>query len=488
MEDVQEMKNKFYTERINCLQDFYIRPDLSQNSNGEQFVRWVHGFPYFLLIWSSNYQMNILKSVTKDDQMYIDGTFDICPEGCEQMVVLHIRKKGSNISVPIMFILLQRKDEMCYWWMWLVITQLVPELLTLDKMFMACDFEWAMHNALKAHFPNIEIIGCKFHLVKAIYRWINRKLSSDHIFKKQPKVKEEMKNELVDLSRLKCSKDEFMLKKESFAAKWRTIAGETFIKYMVKYYLGDGETKPTFRPEIWAMCMRSRWEGLDDTNNQAELLHHHLNERFTERPHLKRTVEILQEIESEFTSKDIQAKRKSLATVAVLTVKSQNNRIRARPFKIVDKNKGRSKRKKLDLDGRQESQESNIELSSSNNNSPAITSSQNQPEMLSSSNIRKLKFVEYVPNKTYSNPSVSNQYQVKNTAQQPYAHPNPQRPQIMFSSQHSYAFPQPQFLQPQFPQQQFQNNIGQSSMMYQTQNPYNDTNSSFIPYDKYTMK
>lgn len=154
----------------------------------------------------------------------------------------------------------------------------------LENIFVAFDFEKAMYNALKAHFVGVEIVGCKFHLIKAVYSYIRRKVADDHIFKQQLRAKEEMKTDLMKLASICCTKEEFYSLKAKFIAKWRTLAGEKFITYLIKYYLGDEATSPTFAPHDWAMAMRSRWHVLDQTNNQAELFHHHFNERFSERP------------------------------------------------------------------------------------------------------------------------------------------------------------------------------------------------------------
>jgi len=342
-EDVSQMKRKFYSERIYCLQDIYSRSDVAQTKNGEQFVRWVQGFPHFLLVFASNYQLNLLKSVTMEDQLYVDGTFDICPEGCEQMVTLHIRKKEQPKSFPCLFAFMQNAKELDYWYLWWVIIYLVPELDNVKKLFIACDFEIAMHNAVKKHFKCTEIVGCMFHFFQAINRWIKNKLPSDHIFKTYANVRTELFSQLKNLITTKLSEEEFNLAKENFISKWRTIAGSEFAKYLIKNWLGDSMTKARFGPETWALSFKSRIHDLDLTDNQAELFHRNLNRRFAEKPQLKRAIDILKEIVEEYTSNDIVEKRKKILTNLSVADETLRNRKIKTGLKIVSNVKSKKR-------------------------------------------------------------------------------------------------------------------------------------------------
>jgi hypothetical protein len=141
IEDVQKMKRKFYGERITCLQDLFIRPDIAQKENGEQFVRWVQGYPFYILIFASNHQMNLLKSVTNLDQIYVDGTFDFAPQGFDQLLTVFVRKRNQSALNPVVFSLLQGKDKEIYWFFWWIITYLAPELREIKKLTFTADFE-----------------------------------------------------------------------------------------------------------------------------------------------------------------------------------------------------------------------------------------------------------------------------------------------------------------------------------------------------------
>lgn len=358
-EDVQDMKKKFYSERITCLQDLYIRPDLAQTKSEDQFVRIVHGFPVFLIVYASNYQMNLLKSITHEDQIYVDGTFDFCPEGCEQMITIHIRKKGHEKAIPAMFIFLNKRDYETYLYMWSSIsTLLIPELMKLDKLYVACDFELAMHKALRKFFTGVEIVGCHFHLLQAISRWIKKRLPKENQLKLDPSLKTEFKDELLDLSRKKYnSLEEFKYAKQVFLSKWRTVGGELFYHYLYKTWFSD---QALFPPNTWALSLlttSTRYDSLDQTNNQAEIFHHHLNGKFAERPQLKRAIQILQDIEHSITNDDITFKRRNLSSRLELDDETLAKKRSLSTFKLVSNEN--SKRRKLTYESTETTSNSN---------------------------------------------------------------------------------------------------------------------------------
>ncbi|KAG2388305.1 hypothetical protein C9374_000469 [Naegleria lovaniensis] len=349
-EDVKEMKKKFYTERIECLQDLYIRQDLSCTKSQDQFVRWVQGFPHFLLIYGSNYQINILKEVTEEDQIYIDGTFDVCPKGCEQMITIHVRKKGKDAAVPVLFIFAQEKSETFDTYLWMVIANfLVPELLQVRKLFIACDFDQAMHNALRIIFPDVEIVGCQFHLWQAVSRWIKRELPAHNPLRNR-ELRKTFKSELKFLARTIMTEQMFNIKKEEFLATWRSVAGEKLWRYLVRTWFGDSSTNALFAPNIWALAFKSRIQDLDLTNTHAEIFHSRLHVKFASRPELKRSVNILQELECEIMNIEIANKEKKLTSIRALPPDNTINNVkkRANPFSELQLvNNDKSKKKKI---------------------------------------------------------------------------------------------------------------------------------------------
>ena len=301
IEDVQMMKRKFYTERIHCMQDLYIRPDIAEKEDGQQFVRWVQGFPNGILVFGSNYQINTLKSVTEMDQLYIDGTFDIAPNGYDQMVTLFVRKQLESEIRPVLFIFLQGKQRGTYWYMWWVVTYLSPELIEVQKLTITADFELAMHQAILDHFQNAQIIGCQFHFLKAIRSWVYKNLDSNNCLRQDYDRMKEMLDDMRRLSGTIYENEEFERQKERLISKWRTLAGSYFSHYLVSTWCGNSDGNARFSPNFWSTTKCNRESYYELMNKKVESFHHQLNNMFNEKPDLKEAIELLKKVDEEYT-------------------------------------------------------------------------------------------------------------------------------------------------------------------------------------------
>ncbi len=47
------------------------------------------------VIWASPYMIKMLRSVTSNDQLHVDGTFKVIPEKIAQLLVVSVRFKGA---------------------------------------------------------------------------------------------------------------------------------------------------------------------------------------------------------------------------------------------------------------------------------------------------------------------------------------------------------------------------------------------------------
>lgn len=72
----------------------------------------------------------------------------------EQVVTLLRRRKSAIHATPILFVLLQRKTEETYQFMWEIICKHAPVLQTLTKIYIHMDFETANRNAINKVLPN----------------------------------------------------------------------------------------------------------------------------------------------------------------------------------------------------------------------------------------------------------------------------------------------------------------------------------------------
>lgn len=97
----------------------------------QPFLVSMEGFPHVRFIYINPAQMQLLENSTPEDELFVDGTFDICPPGYDQTVTLLFKKHKGLTSRPPTFALLQGKKQGTYISMWKKITELVPSLLVL---------------------------------------------------------------------------------------------------------------------------------------------------------------------------------------------------------------------------------------------------------------------------------------------------------------------------------------------------------------------
>lgn len=88
-------------------------------------------------------------------EVFIDGTFAICPTNYTQVLVLMFRDPPTDMYVPVYYLLLQRKLESVY-------TIAFEEIMsTLNKSAnfsrVHCDFEKSLINAVKVCKQSITI-------------------------------------------------------------------------------------------------------------------------------------------------------------------------------------------------------------------------------------------------------------------------------------------------------------------------------------------
>lgn len=105
------------------------------------------------------------------EKMYLDGTFGYCLKSFTQLFTLHIIVNGHY--VPLAFCILPNKHVKTYKD---VIQLLKNECLNLNfnlnHKYVVVDFEKSIHNSLISVWPEMQLIGCRFHLAQSWYRKI----------------------------------------------------------------------------------------------------------------------------------------------------------------------------------------------------------------------------------------------------------------------------------------------------------------------------
>lgn len=207
-------------------------------------------------------------------KIYVDGTFSLAPHLFSQVFVIMAERGG--FVLPIIYALLPDKAERTYTRMLEMIQDSWP-LFKPEKISL--DFEIALINTFSSKFPNAEIQGCLFHLVKNM----KRKLAEFHLMRRYntdadfalyarmiPALSfvpiEELENALEVLS-------------ENLPNQLTPI-----LDYFEDYYVGriqrnNRRRRPTFKPEMWS-CYARTLNNEGRTNNFAEAAHRRLQSEF----------------------------------------------------------------------------------------------------------------------------------------------------------------------------------------------------------------
>ena len=121
------------------------------------------------IIFTSSMQINLLKKCT---QIFIDGTFKICPKTFYQVINIGAFLPDIDAIMPIFLIPTTGKSEVVYHEIFSDVKKILIEnninITKITNKFMI-DFEIGIQKALKNTFENILINGCYFHFVKLLW-------------------------------------------------------------------------------------------------------------------------------------------------------------------------------------------------------------------------------------------------------------------------------------------------------------------------------
>ncbi|KAF0720933.1 RING-type domain-containing protein, partial [Aphis craccivora] len=105
----------------------------------------------------------------------IDGTFGVVPRvpaDAEQLITMHAVL--DNVSVPVVYALLNRRTENVYIGLWQYVRNNLPEdIFDWQNVSIVSDFETAMRNAIQRVIPECQLIGCWFHFCQSILRFVH---------------------------------------------------------------------------------------------------------------------------------------------------------------------------------------------------------------------------------------------------------------------------------------------------------------------------
>jgi hypothetical protein len=301
-----------YTQDVKTFEQVCLRKDLSHNKRDQTYVRLYRCLPVFVFLLASDWQITILRQLSNMDQLFIDGTFSIYPQGVTQMVSVLVKRSNWLEAIPVVHVLLKQKDTDAYMEMLNCILMLATDgrknrcNLRELEICISVDFEKAMHNAIRDVLPKAKIIGCSFHLLQAVFRHIMQKVRCGSL------IKDGMKNEInrKDLktrihSMINCTdKESFIKERLNFIAYYQMKQGyEKFVSYMTKTWLGTSEIEAKYPYSLWTKCSIPNNIGVHMTNNLIENFHKNINKKFENKSSLKRCIQLLQDIEEDYYTK-----------------------------------------------------------------------------------------------------------------------------------------------------------------------------------------
>ncbi len=112
-----------------------------------------------------------LEYLSKQNKIFVDGTFKCCTKYFTQLFTVHVIQNGYYI--PLIFSLLANKQSSTYEKLFLILKKECEQISTCFKPNeIVADFETAIHTAARNIWPDVKIIGCRFHLTQSWWRKI----------------------------------------------------------------------------------------------------------------------------------------------------------------------------------------------------------------------------------------------------------------------------------------------------------------------------
>ena len=278
----------------------------STTNNGRPFLQYDNmSHTNRILVFFSH---AAFKTLAKCNTWYSDGTFKVAPVDFYQLYTLHgIEQHGQ--SFPAVFVLTQHKNESTYKEIFGAIKDISMQLnVELNPKVVISDFEKAASNAIRYHFPSIQITGCWFHFCQAILRKSVNTLGKNTT---QIQSYRDWLAKFYTLALIPIEKINDALEKIENSIPHQDC--EIIIKYFKSQWIDK------IKPEVWNHYERSEHR----TNNQAEGFHSNLNRLLTSsHPNLYALINLLKQLE---TSSVIQLERVNIHKSAVSVIRRKKD-------------------------------------------------------------------------------------------------------------------------------------------------------------------
>lgn len=233
--------------------------------------------------------------ILKDSKhWFVDGTFKPTPSIFYQTYVIMAKQFGG--VHPVIYALLPNKQQATYARMIGLVKDLQPGA---SPEKISCDFELGAINAFKEAFPNAELLGCFFHLVKNMKKHLAHmnllsRYNTDADFSLQARMVTSLA--FVPEGDLDDAIDHLF---DELPNELHPL-----LEWFEDSYLGRPQRRgrrrrnALFPPTLWSVYNRVL-DGTDRTNNHAEAAHRRLqNEMSMDHPTIWKYIDALKKIQS----------------------------------------------------------------------------------------------------------------------------------------------------------------------------------------------
>jgi len=205
-----------------------------------------------------------LEFMCHQETLYMDGTFEYCPKFFMQFFTIHAF--ANNMYVPVVFCLLTNKWKLTYKKLFELLKKQCSDLgFNLNPRNITIDFEMGIHSSVKDVFPDVNIVGCRFHLAQSWWR----KIQSEGLTQEYKNPSSEIGNWLRHTFGLTFLAPEEVC--DSFVEDFMSDKPidnrvDNFADYLLETYI---DQNATFPPEIWAANTANIYR----TTNACESFH-----------------------------------------------------------------------------------------------------------------------------------------------------------------------------------------------------------------------
>jgi hypothetical protein len=222
-----------------------------------------------IVIFSCVTNLTFLSSCTT---LYMDGTFDYAPKHFVQMFTIHGIKNGHY--VPLVFCLLPNKSKESYSKTFDIIKSKCTMLrLNFEPREVVVDFEESIHKAVREMWPNVKLIGCRFHLSQSWIRKIKKLGLISEYMDRGSKIGQFL-NSIFGLTFLEPESVGDCFAFDLIATENVNDSRLTaFLDYLTENYIQEDARFP---PEIWASASVTS----ERTTNCCESFHSQFNKSF----------------------------------------------------------------------------------------------------------------------------------------------------------------------------------------------------------------